>query len=156
MKNDRSKTLLLILSLGGLAFSGYLSAVKLFTKTCAFNESCPYFLGYPACYYGFTMYLLLTIFSALMVTDKLEIKKSLMSIGVVSFLGVIFAGYFTFKELPVMLEKGLKAYILGLPTCALGLIFYTAIFLISVIHLRTIEKIVRFDQVANEKNTVQN
>ena len=38
------------LASGGTAFSGYLSAVRLLTGSCAFNESCPFFLGYPACW----------------------------------------------------------------------------------------------------------
>jgi hypothetical protein len=51
--------ILLALASAGLLFSGYLSAVNLFSGTCAFNETCPYFLGYPACWYGFAMYLII-------------------------------------------------------------------------------------------------
>ena len=47
------------LGLAGILFSGYLSAIKFFSATCAFNEPCPYFLGYPACYFGFGMFLII-------------------------------------------------------------------------------------------------
>jgi uncharacterized membrane protein len=46
----------LLLTVAGTAFSGYLSLTKLLTGTCALNEACPYFLGYPACIYGFGMF----------------------------------------------------------------------------------------------------
>jgi hypothetical protein len=50
----------------------------------------------------------------------------------VSFLGILFAGYVTFGELPVLFAQGLSVYMLGLPTCALGRIFYIAIFVVTV------------------------
>jgi hypothetical protein len=131
MKKDKNVVLLFILSIGGILFSGYLSGVKLFTEGCAFNESCPYFLGYPACYYGFVMFLLLTIFSYMLFFGKSTLSKGSKNMMLVSFLGILFAGYFTFRELPVLFEKGLSEYVLGLPTCALGLLFYLIIFFIS-------------------------
>ena len=51
----------LLLTLAGVLFSGYLSGVKFISDTCAFNEGCPYFLGYPACYYGFLMFSIMFI-----------------------------------------------------------------------------------------------
>jgi uncharacterized membrane protein len=55
---------ILLLGTGGLAFSGYLSYRELFTETGA---TCPSpgepgtVLGYPACIYGFFMYLAVVI-----------------------------------------------------------------------------------------------
>lgn len=121
-----------LLGVGGLLFSGYLSAVKLFTETCAFNESCPYFLGYPACYYGFVMYLVIAVLGGLHVAHKIDGKKANEIILWVSFLGILFAGYFTVYELPLLFTEGLSAYVLGLPTCALGLIFYLIILTLSL------------------------
>lgn len=117
----------LIIGVAGLIFSGYLSAVKLFSNTCAFNESCPYFLGYPACYYGFVLFLIITIITFLRIFKLIENKLGLIISLATSFFGVLFAGYFTFKELPLLLTQGISAYIMGLPTCALGLIFYILI-----------------------------
>ncbi len=121
-----------LIGIGGLIFSGYLSAVKLFTETCAFNESCPYFLGYPACYYGFVMYLVITIFAGLHVAHTIDGKRANGVILWTSFLGILFAGYFTVLELPLLFSDGLSAYVLGLPTCALGLIFYLILTALSL------------------------
>ncbi len=133
MKRDKKVVWLFVLSLMGVLFSGYLSGVKFFTETCAFNESCPYFLGYPACYFGFAMFLTLFIFSTLLMYSSLSKKNSLLVLNVVSFLGVIFAGYFTLGELPVLFEEGLSAYVTGLPTCAMGMIFFFLVLVISVV-----------------------
>lgn len=132
MKKDIKIVWLFMLSIAGLLFAGYLSGVKFFTETCAFNESCPIFLGYPACYFGFVMYLVLTIFSFLLFTNRIEIKKGTRWTMIVSFLGILFAGYFTLGELPVLFRDGFSAYALVLPTCALGLIFYIAIFVLAL------------------------
>jgi len=130
-----SLRLVLIFSVAGLLFAGYLSGVKLFTSSCAFNETCPYFLGYPACFFGFAMYLALAILSIVAWRNFPNIRGSLNGILGVSILGILFAGYFTLGELPKLFSEGLGAYFFGLPTCALGLIFYIAI-LICVLLLR--------------------
>lgn len=124
-----NKKIILFLGFAGLLFAGYMSSLKFFSDTCAFGESCPYFLGYPACYYGFFMYLIITLFAYLVVFRYINKKTGLNILGLVSSLGVLFAGYFTVLELPLLFEKGLNAYVLGLPTCALGLIFYVLILL---------------------------
>src|SRR3989344_9193386 len=131
MRKNKTSVALLVLSIAGLLFSGYLSGVKLFTSTCAFNEACPYFLGYPACYFGFVMFLLLTLFSFKLVADKAEHLEGLLGIKILSVLGILFAGYFTFLEIPVLLKDGLGAYIFGLPTCTLGFLFYLAIAILA-------------------------
>ncbi|KND47634.1 MAG: hypothetical protein AB201_01725 [Parcubacteria bacterium C7867-006] len=132
MKKDIKTILLFVFSFGGLLFAGYIGGIKFFTETCAFNESCPYFLGYPACYYGFAMYLVLSVTSYLLITNRVLLAKGLRIVSGVSLLGILFAGYFTFKELPLLFTDGIKAYALGLPTCALGLIFYVLIFVLSM------------------------
>lgn len=121
---------ILMLSIAGLLFSGFLSAVKFFSNTCALGETCPIFLGLPACYFGFAMYLALAILSVFFVTRKsARIRTALIS---VSGLGIFFAGYFTGKELPRLFAEGIGSFVLGLPTCAWGLLFYVAIFVLTV------------------------
>ena len=136
MKNK----VLLGLALAGLVFSGYLSGVKLFTDTCAFNEGCPIFLGYPACYYGFAMYLTMTLILLLGSFEKIAERTMLRSVLAVASLGILFAGYFTVGELPKLANEGLSAYLLGLPTCAYGLVMYLAIFGVSVNKLLALPK----------------
>ena|SRR3989344_183389 len=126
------KKSIFIFSVAGLLFAGYLSGIKFFSGSCALGESCPYFMGYPACYFGFIMYASLTVLSGLMLWKKIKLTQALSGITIVSFLGILFAGYFTLQELPVLFEQGLSAYVLGLPTCALGLIFYITIFKLSI------------------------
>lgn len=121
-----------IFSFAGLLFAGYLSGVKFFTETCVFNESCPYFLGYPACYFGLVMYLALSVVSYLLVFGRLSLGRGLKLVTGISFIGILFAGYFTLLELPLLFSEGLGAYFFGLPTCALGLIFYVCIFILSL------------------------
>jgi len=116
------KKTLFTISIIGLIFSGYLGGTKLLTGACALNESCPYFLGYPACFYGFFMFLAITIGSGILLFGKGKGRVALNVVLGVSTLGVLFAGYFTVKELPLLFDQGLSAYLLGLPTCAFGLI----------------------------------
>jgi uncharacterized membrane protein len=130
---------LLALSLAGLGFSGYLSGVKFFTDGCAFNEACPYFLGYPACYFGFAMYVILTALSVLLFVGHIERPLIVRGIIGVSVLGIIFAGYFTLGEISTLFTEGFGAYMLGLPTCALGLIFYVTISIIAWRYLKSIK-----------------
>lgn len=128
----KTKQTILVLGVIGLLFSGYLSAVKLFTTGCAFNESCPYFLGYPACYYGFVMYLLIVWFAIRGLRKEIEEQNAYSVIRTISFLGILFAGYFTIGELPVLFERGLSAFMLGLPTCSYGLILYILLFILAI------------------------
>ncbi len=121
----------LTLTAGGVLFAGYLSAVKFITDTCAFGEGCPYFLGFPACYYGFAMFSVMFVFATLRVLQKVSLRTANEIILITSVLGTLFAGYFTITELPVLLSEGLGAFMLGLPTCALGFIFYVIIFVLE-------------------------
>lgn len=124
--------LLFVLSIAGLLFSGYLSGVKFFSEACALNEQCPYFLGYPVCYYGFAMYAIMTILLTQHFWGALTRSLVLTALSIVSGLGIIFSGYFTYQELPKLAAEGLAAYALGLPTCAYGLLVYIAIFVIAL------------------------
>jgi hypothetical protein len=123
--------LLLALALAGLLFSGYLSSVRFFSDTCAFNEPCPYFLGYPACYFGFVMFFIMTAAMAAYFAGAAG-EKVLRSVLAVSGAGILFAGYFTLRELPQIFTGGISSYVLGLPTCAYGLIVYIAMFAIAL------------------------
>lgn len=122
-------TLLFILASAGLLFSGYLSAVKLLSGSCAFNESCPYFLGYPACWYGFAMYLVMFVTTGLGLFGKIGDKNIFTTDGIVSTLGILFAGSFVVQEI----ERSSITGTLGFSTCVYGLVFYVAIFIVSLI-----------------------
>lgn len=123
---------LFALAFAGFLFSGYLSAVKFFSNTCAFNEPCPYFWGYPACWYGFGMYSVMFVVTALALARGKGYAAAIKTNLAVSALGIIFAGSFAFQELVESRITGA----LGLSTCAYGLIFYIAIFVVSIIALQ--------------------
>ncbi|MEK7546313.1 MAG: hypothetical protein AAB554_04530 [Patescibacteria group bacterium] len=121
------------LSLGGTIFAGYLSGVKLLTQGCAFDEPCPYFIGYPACYYGFAMFLALLAVSLLGRFGKMGERKAATGILAVSALGTAFAGYFVVQEVAGWVAAGdVALYGFGLPTCVYGLVFYVALLALSI------------------------
>lgn len=110
------------IGIAGTLFSGYLSAVKLFSNTCALGETCPYFLGYPACYYGFVMFALIALLSGFLVFGRGKAKVLLNRLALVSFVGIVFSGYFVIQEIPNYIS-----------TCSLGLIFYVVVFVLSLV-----------------------
>ena len=121
-----------LLSLGGVLFSGYVSSFRLISGVCAFSEPCPYFLGYPACYFGFVLFVTMFITSVAASINKVRSSRPIKIILVVSLLGILFAGYFVVQELLNIFAHGTFVfYGLGLPTCAYGLVFYITIFSIS-------------------------
>ncbi len=125
----------------GVLFSGYMSSLKWFSNTCAFGETCPYFLGFPACYVGFILFFTLFIFSIIFLFGKWNNKSIASSLFLLSLLGVLFAGYFSIGELPLLLQQGFSAYLLGLPTCVLGAIFFIIIFIASIIFKNKLNRI---------------
>src|SRR3989339_175355 len=129
------KKVILAVSFSGFLFSGYLSAVKFFTSACALSEPCPYFLGYPACWYGFVMFSVLFISALLGILKISKLKTVALIHLLVSSLGVLFAGYFTVPEIGRLLS-GEGRYFLGLPTCAYGLVFYIILLILAVMYLK--------------------
>lgn len=131
MKKESYFKIVSILTLGGVLFAGYLSAVKFFSNSCAFNETCPYFLGYPTCWFGFGMFLSMFIASLLGLVFKAKDRAFVNFILAVSIIGIAFAGNFVLNEIRFWLANGSANYQLILPTCVYGLIFYALIFLLS-------------------------
>jgi hypothetical protein len=80
----------------------------------------------------------LTIFSAalLSASGAISIRAAALANTVVSFLGILFAGYFTIPEIGYILSGSAPRYALGLPTCAYGLVFYTLVFILSLLYLK--------------------
>lgn len=132
MKQSIYTKTMFFLGLAGLLFSGYLSALKFFTSACAFNEPCPYFLGYPACYFGFGMFLVIFTSATLSLLKIISEKTMVKITTLMSALGILFAGYFTIPEIQKLLSGTNTGYSLGLPTCSYGLIFYIIIFIFSI------------------------
>ena len=64
MKPNIALTGIMIISIIGVLFSGYLSYSELTTGNCPLGN-CPGIFGIPACVYGLVMYLLVLILSYL-------------------------------------------------------------------------------------------
>ena len=137
IKNVCSPTInkIIFLSFLGVLFSGYLSAVKLFSKTCAIDTGCSYFLGYPTCYFGFAGFVLILI-SALankycnwggktMKTARLHFLRT------ISFAGLAFSLYFSGVEIAKMINEKITYGALILPTCFYGMILFAIVFVLS-------------------------
>lgn len=115
------------LSLGGTLFSGYINAHRLITKECPFNEDCPEFLGRPACEFGFAMFLAILITSWAALYAGLDTDRAHTIIFSVSLAGVLFAGFYVFKEILGWIRYGFQRSTLFFPTCTYGLIFFASI-----------------------------
>ena len=118
---------IVILSLCGVLFSGYLSFSKLILGACPLNEGCAYILGLPSCVYGFILFLALFALSIFNLKKK-ELKKY---INYVSLAGIIFAVYSSIIDLFFTTCIGGCSYSLILPSCIYGLVFFVAIFIIN-------------------------
>jgi hypothetical protein len=117
MQDARTLKIIFALSLGGTFFAGYLSAVKIFSGICAFNEPCPYFLGYPSCWYGFAMFLAQTLASGFGLAGMRHPKNPLRLVAEIATLGTLFAGYFVSAEIFRWLSASVR-YALVLPTAS--------------------------------------
>ena len=86
------------LALAGVLFSGSLSAVHLVTRSCAFHESRPFFLGYPTYRCGFAMFA--AIFAAALVSypGNVRAESAAKIIAAISLLGTVVAGRFVWIE----------------------------------------------------------
>ena len=121
-----------LLCLSGFLFSGYMSSVKLFTSNCVFNEPCPLFLGYPACYFGFGLFSVLFITSILAFARKISIRASRGTLGSVALAGTLFAGNLVIQELTRYRAAEFLNGTLVLPTCAYGLVFFLLVCALSL------------------------
>jgi len=67
MKKETALKIILVISIAGMLFSGYLSYTELFSGYCGSVElgmgSCSSVFQIPACVYGFVMYLIVFIVS---------------------------------------------------------------------------------------------
>lgn len=131
MKQKELLRIILLISIFGLAFTGYLTFGTLISGSCPVNGECPYFLGYPACDYGLVMFLIIFIISLMSLVTKFNKVTLLKILMLVSLAGVIFSGYFSLVEMMTP-----RAFTLLLPTCIYGLIMYLIIEITSFYALK--------------------
>jgi uncharacterized membrane protein len=69
MKKETALKAILVISIAGMLFSGYLSYSEMFAGVCAMG-SCSSVAAIPACVYGFFMYMIVLIISVLGLKGK--------------------------------------------------------------------------------------
>lgn len=126
------KTLLLVLlfSVVGALFSGYLTFSILFGDGCPLQEPCPLFLGWPACAFGFDLFILSLLAGVVLLFKRRE--KVIWFLIVVTLAGVLFSGYFSVLELVSPSCIGECVYELGLPSCVWGFFVFVIVFVAAV------------------------
>jgi len=122
------------LTVAGMLFAGYMTGVKWFSGACAFSEPCPLLFGQPACAYGFVIFTMMFLVTLVYLLKKLFVVKAIKINLVLSGFGILFSGYFAVPEM-IGLLRGTTDYMLGLPSCAYGLVFYIVIFLVTLMAL---------------------
>jgi hypothetical protein len=130
MEKETALKYVSIISLIGVLFAGYLSLGTLTTGKCPMNGECPFFLGYPACYFGLAMFLIILMASLMSFMPRQDKGNLIKGNLVVSLVGILFAGYFSITEI-----MNPREYSLMLPTCVYALMMYVLAFVICLIGL---------------------
>ena len=124
--------ILFVLAAVGALFTGYLSWTVYFTGICGFNEPCPFFLGYPACYVDFAIFLVLLVIAALGWKGVIPMKNTYQASMLFAALGTLFSGRIGIAQL--LYSK--VNYPLDVSTCLYGLLFYIAVLWVSAKAMR--------------------
>jgi hypothetical protein len=127
MKLSNALKVTLIFALGGLIFSGYLSYYNIWGNGCQHaliscgGAKAVKIFGQPTCYYGFIMYLVTAILSAigLAKVSKMSWMKGVFAVGLI---GTLFSLSVAIYELWII-DLGIS----GLPACVYGFFFYALI-----------------------------
>lgn len=122
MNFTKSSSILLVVIVFGMGFSGYLAASVLLSSTCPLNGGCTLVFGYPSCLYGFTMYTIMLIILLLTLPGRIAFSTGRKLILIVSVIGMLFAGSLLIEE-----YAGNKP----ITICAVGFVMYLLILLIS-------------------------
>jgi len=69
IKKQLALQVILVISIAGMLFSGYLSYYELFGEACPLG-GCQALFGLPVCVYGFVMYLAVFVISLLGIKSK--------------------------------------------------------------------------------------
>lgn len=121
---------ILVLSILGTLFAGYLSFEKFFSNVCVLSEGCSELFGIPTCLYGFVLFFILTMLSLVSFLSDSKFSKG---INLIAIIGFLFSLYFSVYELffaPINILNGAN-YSLILPSCVYGMILYIVIALKS-------------------------
>lgn len=136
MKHKTASIVVLLVAIGGMIFSGYLTYNNLWGSGCTNTLiSCGgaktvEIFGLPTCVYGFFMFTIEAVL-ALVALAKADKKKLLQWIFGIGIFGTLFAGVVAVYEI-----IALDAFTYGFPACIWGFVFYVLIFLFAMFGLR--------------------
>lgn len=122
-----------IFSICGIAFSGYLFLTSLVLGRHALSESAQIFLGVPAFYSGLLLFAVLITLSVYVHKRRISFEHWLMSTTAASFIGIMFAMFLTFKEMPTFLKYGFTVYTYAVPTSFIDLVFFMLVFVTGAV-----------------------
>jgi hypothetical protein len=122
---------MIIISLIGALFSGYLTIGQLINGVCPIGGGCPFLGGYPVCIYGFIMFIILFLTSLISYFKKDDVVDKRV-LKFVSLFGVLFSLYFSIKEIFFTSYPANYHWPLLLPTCVYGLVMYALIFVVAL------------------------
>jgi hypothetical protein len=136
MQHKTAVVIVLIVALGGVIFSGYLSYTNLWGNGCEHSLiSCGgakavKIFGQPTCVYGFFMFLIEVVLAIFALTkqNKKPLLKWIFGVGI---FGLAFAGVLALYEI-----IWLNAFVNGIPACLYGFFFYLLIFIFAMVGLR--------------------
>ena len=118
MNFTRTTLLLLVLTVFGMGFSGYLTAGVLLAASCPLNGGCTRVFGLPSCLYGLTMYTIMLILILLIRGRKVAFVTGRRLVLLVSLIGMLFAG-------SLLVEEYLNRS--PITICAIGFVMYVLI-----------------------------
>jgi hypothetical protein len=101
---------------------------------CAFEETCPFFLGYPACYTGFALFLSVLMSSGTALLVGATGRWPLVANCALSAAGCALAAKMTVAEVANPLAWHSP---MGMPTCAYGFVFFAAVLLLTIFAWRS-------------------
>ncbi|MEK6974009.1 MAG: hypothetical protein AABW41_02120 [Nanoarchaeota archaeon] len=132
MKKRNFLSYIIIISIIGVLFAGYLTYGTFSSGNCPLIESCPYYFNLPACGYGLIIYGIILLFSLIAFINKKLQQKLMTGIFYISIVGILFSAFSSIYEIFYLKCASPPCrYSLLLPTCVYGLVMYTAIFLLS-------------------------
>jgi uncharacterized membrane protein len=120
----KTSIVLLLVTIFGMAFSGYLTYGVLSANTCPLNGGCTKVFGYPSCMYGFTMYTVMMIVVLLTLIEKVVFATGRKLVLIVSAVGMIFSG-------SLLVQEFLNSS--PLTICAAGFSMFTLILVICTL-----------------------
>jgi hypothetical protein len=124
------RKIIMALAALGMTFSGMLTLQHYFTGQCL--GGCALLFSYPTCIYGFFMFALILGFTMMGREDP---RAMYVTLGT-AIAGMIFSFWFFVKETSVCWF----CYDLGLPSCAYGLLIYTAVAFLAMRELGIVPK----------------